>query len=70
MQVLKSQQDVCCVESRRVLLESTNLGEVKEELPTWAILKTEEKFVFRLERVVHLHNERVVDTLLGQGSQS
>ena len=64
VQVLQGEEDVCCVELGGILLETTDLTEVEEELTTWAVLKAEVELALRLERVVHLDDELVIDALL------
>ena len=64
MELLQCQENVGCVEPGRVLLKPADLAEVEEEFTTWAVLETEEEFVLRLEGIVHLDDERVVDTFL------
>ena len=62
--MLQGEEDVRCVELGGVLLETTDLAEVEEELTTWAVLKAEVELALRLERVVHLDDELVIDALL------
>ena len=62
--MVKSKQYVRGVKPRGVLLESTNLREVEEELATGAILENEEEFAVTLEGVVHLHDEWMADIFL------
>ena len=64
MQVLQGKQDVRSVKLGGVLLESTDLAQVEEELTTWAVLKAEVELALGLERVVHLDDELVIDALL------
>jgi hypothetical protein len=40
--MMKGQQNVRCVKPGSILLEPSNLREIKEELSSWAIFKNEE----------------------------
>lgn len=61
MKVLQGEKNVRSIKSNSVLLETTDLAEVEEELTTWAILQYKEQLSLALESVVHLDNERVLD---------
>ena len=64
VEVLKGKENVSRVEPSGILLESTDLAEVKKELSARTVLQTKEQFVFTLESVVHLHDKRMVHRLL------
>ena len=62
--MVKCQKNIACVESGCIFLESANLGQVKEEFTTWAVLKDKEKLAVTLECIVHLDNKWVTDVFL------
>ena len=62
--MLQSKDDVGSVELCCVLLKPTNLTQVEKEFTTWAVLKAEVELAFRLEGIVHLYDEFVIDALL------
>ena len=64
VQMLEGKKDVGCVELCSVLLKSTNLTQVEEELTTWAVLKGDIQLALSLECIVHLDNKIVVYTFL------
>jgi hypothetical protein len=44
--VLECQENVGCVESSGILLESANLRQIEEEFSTWAVFKHKEELGF------------------------
>ncbi len=64
MQVLEGHQDVGSVELGGILLKTSNLTQVEEELTTWAVLKAKVEFAFSLESIVHFDDKFVIYTLL------
>ena len=64
VEVLEGQEDVGRIELGSVLLEAADLTQVEEKFTAWAVFETEIELAFRLEGVVHLDDEFVIDALL------
>ena len=61
--MVQGQEYVRRIKSSCILLETSNLTQVEEELSTWAVFQDKEEFAVALEGVVHLDHEWVPDLL-------
>ena len=62
--MVEGEQNVRCVESGSIFLETANLREVEEKFSSGAVFKYEKQLRVTLERIVHFDDKRVSNVFL------